>query len=650
MPERILLVQLADIGDLVLTTPAIAALRAAQPDAHLTLLTTKHSAAVVPPGLVDEVILFDKHTFDSPKALLRPANLQAALGLSARLRRGRYDTAVFFHHFTTRFGALKFVALALSSGARRRVGLDNGNAPFLTDRIPDDGFGARHQAQYWLDLVGLLGADTTPRPAQVVVAQGVGAIPAPLKPKAPDSLRIAIHPGSGGYSLARRWEPTRFAAVADALATEYNAQIVLVGTAEDNVDDVRVAMRAKPVDMSGRTSLAQLAAVLQTCDLYVGADSGVMHIAAAVGTPVVAVFGPSNPDAWRPWTPGGRSAVVTSDAACSPCSYVGHGIGLRDGCAARSCMQMISAGRVVKAARALLTATPVIVTAEGAGDRTGTIHYTMEIDALVPSRQNHSALVAGGERGPSAPRRIEVLGVPVDAVTYEEWLALIERWVLDRRQARAHHVCTVNPEFIMIARSDPNFYNVLTRADLCIPDGVGLLWAARYQGQPLPERVTGSDGVPRIAARAAREGWRLFFLGAAPGVADRAAEILMERYPGLKVVGTYSGSPAPYEEDELSEQINASGADILFVAFGAPVQDKWIARNLPRLHVKMAMGVGGTFDFIAGIVPRAPQAMQRLGLEWLYRLYLQPWRIKRMLRLPRFVLAVLRAGRGASKS
>jgi exopolysaccharide biosynthesis WecB/TagA/CpsF family protein len=647
MSERILLVQLADIGDLVLTTPALAALRAARPAAHLALLTTRHSAPVLPAGLVDEIIPFDKHTFDRPRALLKPDNLREALGLAGRLRRGHYDTVVFFHHFTTRFGALKFASLAFSSGARRRVGLDNGNAPFLTDRIPDEGFGARHQAQYWLDLVGLLGADTTARPAQVAVAQGPGAVPAPLKAKAPGSIRIALHPGSGGYSLARRWEPTKFAAVADALAMEFNAQVVLLGTADDNVDDVRVAMRAKPVDMTGRTTLAQLAAVLKTCDLYIGADSGVMHIAAAVGIPVVAVFGPSNPDAWRPWTPGGRSAVVTSDAACSPCSYVGHSIGLRDGCAARSCMQMISAGRVVKAARALLTATPVLVGGEGPDDRNSSIHYTLEMDAFDPSRPIHNALGFGAERGPSAPRRIEILGVPVDAITYEAWLSLIERWVLDRGNARAHHVCTVNPEFIMIARSDPNFYNVLTRADLCIPDGVGLLWAARYKGEALPERVTGSDGVPRIAERAAQEGWRLFFLGAAPGIADRAAEILMERYPGLKVVGTYSGSPAPYEEDELAEQINASGADILFVAYGAPVQDKWIARNLPRLHVKMAMGVGGTFDFIAGIIPRAPQWMQRLGIEWLYRLYLQPWRIKRMMRLPRFVLAVLREGRGA---
>ena len=160
----------------------------------------------------------------------------------------------------------------------------------------------------------------------------------------------------------------------------------------------------------------------------------------------------------------------------------------------------------------------------------------------------------------------------------------------------------------------------------------------------MPARVTGADGLSQIAQRAAETGWRIFFLGAAPGVAARAADALQASYPGLQIAGTLSGSPAPAEEDELVQQINASGADLLFVAFGAPTQDQWIARNSTRLDVAMAMGVGGAFDFLAGEVPRAPYGMRRLGLEWLFRLLRQPWRWRRMLRLPRFVLAVLREG------
>jgi heptosyltransferase-2 len=213
---RILLVQLADIGDLILTTPALHALREAQPDAHLTLLTTRHSAPVVEnAALVDEIITFEKTAFDRATAIFRPANLRRVCGL------GRYDTVIFFHHFTIRLGTLKYALIALATGAKRRIGLDNGNGWFLSERLPDGGFGAKHQAQYWLDLVGLLGADTNPRPAKV--ARENYPLPASA------DKRVVIHAGSGTYSTARRWEPEHFAAVADALHTESGAQIVLVG-------------------------------------------------------------------------------------------------------------------------------------------------------------------------------------------------------------------------------------------------------------------------------------------------------------------------------------------------------------------------------------------------------------------------------------
>jgi N-acetylglucosaminyldiphosphoundecaprenol N-acetyl-beta-D-mannosaminyltransferase len=599
MTSRVLIVQLADIGDLALSTPALAALREAHPTAHIALLTTAHAAPVVDEtGLVDEIITLERRQFNSSTALFKPGNLRRLYAL----RRDGYDTVVFFHHFTLRLGTLKFALIALFSGARRRIGLQNGNGWFLTDSLPDRGFGAKHQAQYWLDLVGLLGADTAPRPAQI--ATGCYELP-------PAEKRVVIHAGSGGYSRARRWDAVKFAAVADALHRDDRAQIILVGGPADDSAAVLAAMETTPFDLTGRTTLPELAAIIRQADVFIGADSGVMHIAAAAGTPVVAIFGPSNHRAWGPWLPDGQAAILRSDPLCSPCSYVGHGIGLREGCPARTCMRLVTSDQVVTAARGLLRG-----------------------EIVKPATQPGQSTFID---------RLHILGLPVDGITYDQWLELIGVWINNSR--RVHQVCTINPEFIMIARSDPNFRNILRRADLCVPDGVGLLWAARHLGRPLPQRVTGSDGLPIIAERAAREGWRLYFLGAAPGVAERAAEILQARHPGLQIVGTYSGSPAPEEEDEIVQRVNASGADILFVAYGAPRQDKWIARNTPRLRVKMAMGVGGTFDFITGTIPRAPVWMQRLGLEWLFRLYLQPWRIKRMSRLPRFVLAVLLKGR-----
>lgn len=611
MASRYLIVQLADIGDLVLSTPAIAALRDAQPDAHIALLTTTHSAPVVAhTGLVDTIITLDRQQFNSSWALLRPANLRQLWAL----RREHCDTLLFFHHFTLKLGTFKFALIAACAGSPRRVGLQNGNGWFLTDSLPDGGFGTRHQAQYWLDLVGLVGADSSPRPAIISVDDRTGTLLG--RPyRAAGEKRIVLHPGSGGYSFARRWDAEKFAAVADTLHEQDGAQIVLVGSPNDDAARVKAAMNTEPLDLSGKTTLPELAAVIQSADLYIGADSGVTHIAAAVGTSVVAIFGPSNAGAWGPWTPKGKSVVLRSAPECSPCSYVGHGIGQRDGCAARTCMRMVTAEQVVQAARRLLNVESV---------------RAMRASPL--------------QSNPSYPHHVRILGLPVAAITYDQWLTLIGEWIA--AGDKAHHVCTVNPEFMMVAQKDAIFRVILQRADLNIPDGVGLLWAARWLSHPLPERVTGSDGVARIAERAAQTGWQLFFLGAAPGVAERAADVLRTRFPGVQIVDTYAGSPALGEEDAIVARINAAHADILFVAYGAPEQDKWIARNLPRLKIGMAMGVGGAFDFIAGIVPRAPMWMQRLGLEWLFRLIRQPWRARRMLRLPQFVLAVLWRGEG----
>ena len=238
------------------------------------------------------------------------------------------------------------------------------------------------------------------------------------------------------------------------------------------------------------------------------------------------------------------------------------------------------------------------------------------------------------------PDAIPILGIPVHAVTMADTLALVEGYLAE---PRLHQIATVNPEFVMAAQSDAEFRRVLLAADLCLPDGVGLLYAARRSGQRLPERVPGSELVYRLAERAAARGWPLFLLGAAPGVAEEAAAILGDRYPGLHIDGTYAGSPDPAENEATVRRVNDSGAALLFVAYGALKQDKWIARNRDALPaVRVAIGVGGSLDFVTGRAVRAPRWMQRLGLEWLHRLIREPWRWRRMLALPRFALRVLK--------
>ncbi|MBC7234265.1 MAG: WecB/TagA/CpsF family glycosyltransferase [Chloroflexi bacterium] len=217
----------------------------------------------------------------------------------------------------------------------------------------------------------------------------------------------------------------------------------------------------------------------------------------------------------------------------------------------------------------------------------------------------------------------------------------MERWVIE---GHPHQVVTVNPEFVIRAQRDAAFNVVLKKAALALPDGVGLLWASRLLGKPLRERVAGSDMLPLIAALCARRGYRPYLLGAAPGVAERAAAVLQRDNPSLEIAGTYAGSPDPSEEEAIVERVVKAAPDFLFVAYGAPQQDLWIFRNLQRLQVPVCMGVGGAFDFIAGVTPRAPLWMRERGLEWLYRLWRQPWRWRRMLALPRFVYLVLRQG------
>jgi N-acetylglucosaminyldiphosphoundecaprenol N-acetyl-beta-D-mannosaminyltransferase len=207
-----------------------------------------------------------------------------------------------------------------------------------------------------------------------------------------------------------------------------------------------------------------------------------------------------------------------------------------------------------------------------------------------------------------------------------------------------HHVVTVNPEFVMAARRDGEFAAALRESTLATADGIGIVLAGRLLGVPVPGRVTGIDLVEGLAGLG-HPGCRLFLLGAGPGVAEDAAARLRERFPDAQVAGTFAGSPDDDGFAEIERRLAGSGATVLLVAFGHPAQDLWIARHREALAthgILVAIGVGGTFDYLSGRVPRAPRLLRRLGLEWLYRLIRQPWRWRRQLALPLFALLVVR--------
>lgn len=231
-----------------------------------------------------------------------------------------------------------------------------------------------------------------------------------------------------------------------------------------------------------------------------------------------------------------------------------------------------------------------------------------------------------------------ILGVRVDCLDTKQTLERIEEFV---GSGRLHQVATVNPEFVMRAQSDREFARVLEAADLCLPDGTGVVWAARRQGCALLEPVAGTDLVQPLAALCARHRFRLFLLGARPGVGAELAARLAAANPGLQVEA-HSGDPDASNDEENLRRISDHKTDVLLVAYGAPTQELWIDRLRSRLAVSVAMGVGGAFDYLTGRVARAPAWMRRAGLEWLHRLAHQPWRFRRMTVLPLYALKVLR--------
>ena len=246
---------------------------------------------------------------------------------------------------------------------------------------------------------------------------------------------------------------------------------------------------------------------------------------------------------------------------------------------------------------------------------------------------------------------VRILDVDVDAVTMAEAVQRIGEAIDSRRGhgGPPYQVATVNPEFVMRARRDVRFRQLLRACSLRTADGAGLALAGRILGSPFPGRVTGVDLTEAVSAAAALRGDRLFLVGAAPGVADSAATRLRERYPGLVIAGTHPGDPGEEGDVAVLAVLKAARPDIVLVAYGAPAQEEWSARNLSVSGAAVAIGVGGTFDYISGRVRRAPQWMRTIGLEWLFRLVSQPWRARRMLVLPGFLVLVVRQRIGGSR-
>ncbi len=224
-------------------------------------------------------------------------------------------------------------------------------------------------------------------------------------------------------------------------------------------------------------------------------------------------------------------------------------------------------------------------------------------------------------------RRIAILGVPIDNLSMDETIEAMDRLI---ETEGFHQVATANVDFLMKAIGDNELMDILHRCELVLPDGMPLVWASRFMGTPLKERVTGADLLPRLAELSQRKQRRLFLLGATEQHSSAAAKWIMSHYPGAQIAGRYSppfGSIDDMDHDYILDLIKEASVDILLVAFGNPKQEKWLAMHRSRLQVPLCIGVGASLDFLSGTHARAPEWMQRSGLEWIHRFYKEPRRL-----------------------
>lgn len=229
--------------------------------------------------------------------------------------------------------------------------------------------------------------------------------------------------------------------------------------------------------------------------------------------------------------------------------------------------------------------------------------------------------------------KVNILGVKIDDVSVDQAIECVSGWI---KEGGKHYIVTPNPEFIVAAYSDPDFKKILNKADLAIPDGAGLKITGRIKNT-----TTGIDLMEALCQEASEKGWKVGLIGGRGGVATKAAEVLKKRYPNLKITYAIEGPQIPENSEDPDSQNVRKQTDLLFVALGMGKQEGWIVESMKKVDSYVFMGVGGAFDYISGNVKRAPIWMRKLGLEWLFRLIVQPWRIKRQVNLLKFIYLLI---------
>jgi len=236
------------------------------------------------------------------------------------------------------------------------------------------------------------------------------------------------------------------------------------------------------------------------------------------------------------------------------------------------------------------------------------------------------------------PLRKQILGLPIDSLTFLQTLRVLKNFLQEKKP---HQVVTLNSLMVNDALRDPELKKILEQADLVICDSVGIFWAMKFLTKPLPEIIPGIKLMYELCKISEKEGYRIYLLGGKKEVVEGMVGELKKLFPRIKLVGWYNGYFSLVEEKEIIQEIKNVSPDMIFLALGSPKQEKWANAHLKELNVRLVTGVGGSFDIISGKLRRAPKLFRKLGLEWLYRLYQEPWRIKRIVRLPIFVFRIV---------
>ena len=637
-PNKILLLPMCGLGDAVCYLPSIHGLRSKFPRAHIAVVVVSEAARTIleDAGCNVEVIVFNR---GGQQRGWRPL-----LKLASRIRRAKYDVVLSGAHPNS----VRVPLFAALSGAKLRVGAKAERYSFLYNRTIDVSTEA-HVYERFRRLLTEVGLEMPENayipqlhPPQYARQKALALWSEAGLNGAPCVIGIA----SGADSNARgawkpylkRWRPERYADLIKWLSQTAGARVVTFGGMDETpwAEHIAAASAVPIVSFCGRTGVGELSWLLSWCTALVSNDTGIMHIGAAVGTPVIALFGPTSPLGFAPT--GEQHRILQGKISCSPC-YPHPICDLQD-CGA---MDAISLQQVKRSVAQVLkmpectvgereeSASLIQVRNAVAGTQPRSLaeRQSTTIDIAHSGVTKRRIMTDHLTKPIQEPKRIRYLGLSLECISYHDMFNRFDEWI-SQRNSRGHGVAAVNVNCCVSGLLNPELRKLYQQADLLGIDSMPFLYVARAFKNKRSDRLYAPDMMLETAKVAHQRGYKFFLYGGSPGAPETMTERLKRDAPDLDVVGTLSPpfrTLTPEEDDKVCRQILDSGANIVWVGLGSPKQDVWIAKHLEKLPGCILIASGATFDFFSGRIQQAPRWIRRTGFEWLFRLTQDPGRL-----------------------